>query len=360
MIENNKKKDNSEELPAGGLLLESIIESIIDEFINAFKKALNKDEDLLDNARKKAKERVLEAIAGCSENSRCWRKRLRASLDLAEQILDDIASSLEQAESIYDAVLDLKFSLQGPGLVGAGSGLLRGIFEVGLEIDWRLGLPYYPASTVKGAVRSLAEELLGRDNAEKLFGRTGREGHMGLVTFYDAYPIGCDKKAPYPCLILTGGVITPHYYSGGEPVKSEYEAMPNPIPHIVIAPGTVFRVVAGLKCPREDYESIESLINKLLGSKTRCNNNKGSCTCIYQYAIAVGILVIKALGRGFAARSGKGYNVLEPFTGELDKSIQNLRVYIPSSTIFLRKNIGSPRSWGPGSTRRRHSRRTAS
>ena len=263
-------------------------------------------------------------------------ERLKNSLELANQIMDEISRSIKELKNPFDAVLDLKFVLKSPGLTGIASGLLYCVFEVGLNIDWVLGLPFYPASTIKGAVRELLTSLIGEEMAEAIFGTAGEEGYKGSVEILDSYPIGCAEG--WPCLIYTGGVVTPHYFDRGRWVEREYEAMPSPHQHIVIASGTVFRLVAGINCPSgpdEDMnlKTMEKIIKLVTGKEIECRKERGKCSCMRYYALSLGNLFAEALAKGFAARRGKGYNVLELYAGGISRIVHSISVYVQAPQV---------------------------
>ena len=224
---------------------------------------------------------------------------------------------------VYDYVVDFRMELTGPGLIGTGSGLLHAIFEVGLEFDWLLGLPYYPGSTLKGATRAVAEEILGKKAADTLFGKPGVGGWMGLYAFAPSYPIGCINGKP--CLVITGDVVTPHYYVPGRGiVESELEARPTPIQHVSIAPGTVFRFVVGVRLPRgRDRAEVEDALRIAASDGGLKLLDSPSLTPIDLARLALRLLGT-ALMSGFAARSSKGYNVFTPVPEKSDVIDRNV------------------------------------
>ncbi len=324
---------------AGGYLLENIIE----KYLEVFKDRGDKED--LSNAKKRAKRNLLSAIVGCSGSEKCWRNHLRDSLLLSGELMEELYRGLVNGFHSFDSIISLSLVLRSLGLVGSGGGLLRNIFEVGLNIDWVLGLPYYPGSSIKGAVRATAEEFLKEETVKRIFGREGEEGSISSLVFYDSYPIGCEGNGSHPCLILTGGVVTPHYYSNGETVKAESDATPTPIQHIVIAPGTVFRVIVGIRCPtyraengntKIDTGAMKEVISRILVEDharvcdTSLNDKNTRCPCIQEYTTALAVLITTTLSKGFAARSAKGYNILDLYTGEITRDVKSLALYIPS------------------------------
>jgi len=227
---------------------------------------------------------------------------IKSSLGFANKLVEERFNTLREAG--YSA-LRVDFLLLSRGLTGVGGGTLKPVFEVGLFIDPLLGLPYYPASTLKGAARAACEDLLGEPGEELCSDLFGSKASAGAVIFTEAYPVGCLRGEA--CLVYAPDVITPHYYSGGRPVEAEYEAMPRPVVHVSIAPETVFSTVLAL-APRRTpriAEELESLKGKVAESvvKTLEEAARGGPLQLAQ------TLLLSALLAGFAARSSKGYNV---------------------------------------------------
>ena len=142
--------------------------------------------------------------------------------------------------------------------------------EVGMTFDHTIGIPYIPASTVKGIVRfshtiGLLDDLrenhlneIKKDkknennneiyeyfndeaewtNVSKIFGFGGDKGNIGRVIFLDAYPEAIPE--------LYVDIMNPHYgyyYSGKEP-PADY-LNPNPIKFLTVAKVTkfIFRIL---------------------------------------------------------------------------------------------------------------------
>jgi len=177
-------------------------------------------------------------------------------------------------------------------LVGASSGVLQGVFEVGLAWDHVLDLPYIPGSSLKGAMRASAEAHL-KDSHEDVF---GGEGRAGCLTVFDAYPVGLPGGRAGA--LLEPDVVTPHYYEGGVVRGSELEAKPVPVVHVSIAPGVVFRFVAVHQC---SGEVLQRLSRALAGKGINASGEA-----------ALAALMAAALFNGVGARTGKGYGILKP------------------------------------------------
>ncbi len=261
---------------------------------------------------------------------------LKESLDLASTLVKEREGALSAA-GYTTARVD--FVLETRGLVGVSSGVLRTVFEVGLSIDRLLGLPYYPASTLKGAARAACEDLASERVCGFLF---GSRDSASQAVFTEAYPIGCLKGGL--CLIYTGDVVNPHYYRGGQVVESELEAQPVPVVHLAVAEDTVFSTVVAVRDNRWPDD--------LRGEASRLGASPLDATVN---------LLLSALLTGFAARSGKGYNVARPLEGNLEelvsRSIVRLVVKPPEREAPQGPEGRAPRRpdrpGGPGSPRGR-------
>lgn len=109
--------------------------------------------------------------------------------------------------------------------------------ENGFTWHYGLGVPFLPASSVKGVVRAWAG-IKGVENQEisRIF---GSRGAAGSIIFFDALPVGPVK--------LKADVMTPHYSNyhqekdkGGKPSCPGDWDDPNPIPFLTVAPNQAF------------------------------------------------------------------------------------------------------------------------
>jgi len=184
----------------------------------------------------------------------------------------------ERLKKAYESMgYDLKIvkaKLLYRGLVGTSEGFGRLAFEVGLSWDSILQLPFFPGSSIKGAVRTIAdavakgEEDIGIkvdvDDIKRIFGYSEeRRASMGSVTFHDAYPVKPNDKE----LILEPDVMTPIYKDNIE----EHKASPTPIPFLTIARGVEFCFPLASK-NQKDLDIAKKCLKKALeygiGAKT--------------------------------------------------------------------------------------------
>ena len=229
----------------------------------------------------------------------------------ANKILDEIKNGYE---SLGYKVIDLKFETKKNFIVGTRQGPLFLVYEVGISWDPILDLPYIPASSLKGALRSYMLDLCEKvDNRKEcvedvisLFGvpirdyeivklvfpesksaEVSDEGSEGLVIFSDAYPISF-KETP-----LTPDIINPHYYKGGKVVENEFDVSPTPITFLTVSPGVTFRLIIALIKEGEKY------VSQL--SKMIFNTESYSLVPFLTLAFAMGI----------GAKTSRGYGELD-------------------------------------------------
>ena len=259
--------------------------------------------------------------------------------------VDNVCSSLDRVSSIYYeplvegfknlgyCIVDVEASLSEHSrlLVGASGGMLQAMFEVGLTWDYILDLPFIPASSIKGAIRSwLITRMLEakseteerRDCLESILALTGvspqpfhreelkyvveklggqvdaehSEASGGLIIVGDAYPVG-KGRGRTGCGLLDYDVITPHYYRGGKPIEDEFEAQPVPVSHLVIAPGTRFKFVI----------AVERLNRDLLDKIADCIGLKE----VADECKLLSFILLSTLTEGIGARTTKGYGMFE-------------------------------------------------
>lgn len=108
--------------------------------------------------------------------------------------------------------------------------------ENGFAWHHTLGVPYLPATSVKGVVRAWAGQWCDA-NKDEIKRILGNQKNVGSVIFLDAIPIEPVQ--------LKADIMTPHYapYYSGDPVTNPpgdwYS--PVPIPFLVVAPGCTFQ-----------------------------------------------------------------------------------------------------------------------
>ncbi len=145
-------------------------------------------------------------------------------------------------------VIEMRATLETPLVTGVGESHPH---EVSMVFDHNLGIPYIPASGVKGIVRfahtlSIIDEAVARDPEVEKTGKFndeeewtliplmfGKQDRCGKVVFLDAYP----EKVPD----LHIEIMNPHYapyYSEGVPPADYHN--PTPIKFLTVTQGTVF------------------------------------------------------------------------------------------------------------------------
>lgn len=155
-----------------------------------------------------------------------------------QSLLEYIKEKQEHIVELYkDKYICCKesFSLNKCSKLAIGLGEVS-VREVSIKLDHIYGIPFIPASSLKGAFRSYLNEKYSKSNNKENIIITelfGTEDKKGKVMFFDAYPekfqLGLD-------------IMTPHYvkyYSNGEtPLDS---LKPNPIKFPVVKEGAKFK-----------------------------------------------------------------------------------------------------------------------
>jgi CRISPR-associated protein Cmr6 len=217
-----------------------------------------------------------------------------------ENLLDEKQKSQKQFCEFYGSagykIISYQAELKSPLITGIGQTHPN---EVGMVFDHTMGIPYIPASSVKGIVRfahmleliksenpnqflnkekngvveSIPETkisaIFGGDLETEKSGKSKIEKRSGRVIFLDAYP----EKVPH----LHVDIMNPHYgdyYSDkkGEIPPADYLA-PTPIKFLTVKQGTVFTFRALAPNDSDFIESVKTAFQKALedegvGAKT--------------------------------------------------------------------------------------------
>jgi CRISPR-associated protein Cmr6 len=163
-----------------------------------------------------------------------------------------IASRQEEAaKSLFsDSLKTLDFKPDWRLVVGLGG---HSVYETGMTLHHIYGVPYIPASSVKGVVRNWIINTKFH-NSEKeayknsdfcyLFGCPAesvlKKAHQGQVSFFDALPISKPNIQP--------DIMNPHYgdYYGGKDIYPTDTQSPVPVPFLTVV-NTTFRFHIGSK-----------------------------------------------------------------------------------------------------------------
>lgn len=201
-----------------------------DKFANGWQKGEDGGISLPDNAKKDFFSRMVSEFAKCGSG-------LAAGLKMAQ------SRHRRLIETLNGVVLDLKTDWRF--ISGLGS---SHPYETGFIWHRTLGVPYLPGSSVKGMVRSWAEDWdeewtaddgRRKDAVCRLFGpeSTGAvqdRDAAGRLVFFDALPVTPPK--------LEVDILNPHYqpyYADGKPPADYYN--PVPVFFLTVAGGQMFR-----------------------------------------------------------------------------------------------------------------------
>ncbi|RLI80840.1 type III-B CRISPR module RAMP protein Cmr6 [Archaeoglobales archaeon] len=225
--------------------------------------------------------KIIEEASEDIKHEKFRRKLIEDICDLSKKFSKELTDGGSRViDEIFNGyfyckchIAKIDMVLKSRGLTGASSSFAYVPFEVGLSFDPFLCIPYVPGSSIKGAVRAawknlkndekFGEEFKDEDkiNEDKIFGKGGANGFAGIVIFSDAFPIEPGKDD----FILYPDVITPHYSKGGEDIFDETKASPTPIPHLSIAPETLFSFVMAIRRSEDmDKKDAKEIFRKVL------------------------------------------------------------------------------------------------
>ncbi len=193
-----------------------------------------------------------------------------------------VKSLYEEVSKLFDASFLVEAKLESRLTIWVSTPTLP--LEVNISWDPVLNVPFIPSSSLKGAVRAYIESYSGsnqailslKKKADILFGSD--TGGLGLVHFFDGYPIGCGEDGK----LLEPDVITPHY-SEVKGSIDEASARPVPIVFPTIARGVKFGVIVGIDYCDESGSmrlSNDDLINLLEALKGAMSAGIGAKTSV--------------------------------------------------------------------------------
>lgn len=176
-----------------------------------------------------------------------------------------VARQLQSIDALNLSVSSCEGTIDWRLIVGLGN---ESVYDTSMTLHHVYGIPYIPASAVKGVVRSwMIIERFGQDEKEAIkdkgfcdvFGCPTKikdtpsyyeEERQGKIWFFDAFPLSKPE--------IEVDIMNPHYmpyYSDGEPPTDYHD--PKPIPFLTVRRGTVFQFLVGIK-ESDDDEVIES------------------------------------------------------------------------------------------------------
>lgn len=162
---------------------------------------------------------------------------------LKERLKDIVAISLpadyaaayarfEQAAAVLGAT-HFEAKTRGPLAIGLGN---ASAYEVGLTLHHTYGVPYLPASALKGlAYRAALKNGLANSDLAEIFGTTKQ---AGVVDFLDGW------LRPTPARTLQLDTITVHhpgYYRDGSEWPTDFDD-PNPVAFLSVPAGLSFEI----------------------------------------------------------------------------------------------------------------------
>lgn len=186
--------------------------------------------------------------------------KMKFTGQILNHLIERQNSIIESLKSVgYKTVFSGTLTTADRLVAGLGSG---NVLETSITLDHIFGIPYIPASSLKGMCRSVAfwkiaqklnkisydndlrkieEEFYKKELSNEIEVRKyqilfGAQNFEGLLFFLDAYPIANNNKEMLELDVMN--VHFPDYYSKGEP-PGEWQS-PNPIFFLTVKKGIPF------------------------------------------------------------------------------------------------------------------------
>ncbi len=229
---------------------------------------LSEDAKLFGNVRRELKRlpdrfkrHVLYALA---------ERTALSKLSWVKKILDQLYLWTKEAlNNLGFQVMELHVRTVSRTIIGRPSPPAGYMFEVGTRLHPLLGIPYIPASSLKGAFRSYATLMGFRCDSSTIDEIAGTTKECSGIVFTDAYPV-IDRE-----LLIEPEVTTSIYRRGEGEIHEEHRAVSIPIIYPTIARNVVFRIIIGLKplripegCYRVLLQWIHEALREGIGAKT--------------------------------------------------------------------------------------------
>lgn len=189
-------------------------------------------------------------------------------LPLIKSFLDSLESALKQhyEERMGGAVYKVRARTLSRLIVHSKNDTSALLFEYGTLLHPIFGVPYIPASSLKGALRSYLESIISPDlppsSIEEIFGSTS---NSALIVFTDGYPTKEGEKGR----VLEPEVTTPIYRESAR----EDKASPVPVIYPAVARGVEFTFLVAVKKEAVKYfdkikGSVTTMLFEGVGAKT--------------------------------------------------------------------------------------------
>ncbi|GHG09770.1 type III-B CRISPR module RAMP protein Cmr6 [Deinococcus piscis] len=160
----------------------------------------------------------------------------------------------------------------GPLAIGLGN---ASAYEVGLTLHHTYGVPYLPASALKGlALRAALKNGMAQEDLDELFGSVGQ---AGAVHFLDGW---LKPEQGQTLQLDTITVHHPDYYASGKEWPTDFDD-PNPVTFLSVRPGLTFEVAM---LGRSDWANLAAdllrwgLTHPGLGGKTNAGYGGFECS----------------------------------------------------------------------------------
>lgn len=179
-------------------------------------------------------------------------RQLEVLPNFPDWALSQAQDELTDATHICAKQANFEFKLDWRLAIGMGTG---SVFENGLILHHIYGIPYLPASSIKGIVNHYAQDLKQQET-EDYKAIFGNENQQGKVIFFDAFPKTLSKTSVQP------DIMNNHfqeYYNGTEAPADWHQ----PIPVFFLTLKDIrFKFTIGILLP--DYQPLLSKVSEWL------------------------------------------------------------------------------------------------
>jgi|GEM_PF-2573392 len=197
-----------------------------------------------------------------------FRKRFKA-FDILDEVHKRRFNLIQQYTNLSYKVVEVKARLINGAVPGIG---IESPYESGLRLHYIYGIPFIPASSIKGAYAQYLKDFKGLKESDPDYTlRFGSQEKVGNLIFLDAYPeLPTDKQ------IFDISIINTHYqkYYNKEAFPADYYS-PIPNKFLIIKRDTKFvfhiivKPVNGLAVKDIKEEFIDALLKQGVGAKTK-------------------------------------------------------------------------------------------
>ncbi|MGC8597815.1 MAG: type III-B CRISPR module RAMP protein Cmr6 [Thermocladium sp.] len=241
-----------------------------------------------------------------NQNNREIMEKLSESYRCSNGIIKDILGNVDHwIEGNIKALEALGYAVAFKGVMMLLTRLSIGLsnpymepLEPAIAWDPYWNLPYIPASSLKGAMRFIAES---KGNPCKM--AFGNLNESSSIIVLDAYPTYCLRGS-----LISLDIINPHYRET-EGRISEVQSKPSPLPFITVSRGVGFKIailVARNRLKERTMACNDHDTNNYIYIRTTQSNCEKACT-----EDELRNIIAAALENGIGAKTSLGYGIFD-------------------------------------------------